>query len=186
MNLALIRAKLEKFIELLDTHRRLTEKLDSYSDEPHWRETDDAVQRLFPVIEEISARLSDSLHAQLVLPVDGANWRWVHARDSTLRLIGLVDQQAEIADMLGPSGPQLAAERLHPWIWESAVHLWSDGYRREAIQAAATQLELRLRAKLGRSDLSGTELITKGFQDSQHGERVDPGYLTPSASRREP
>lgn len=43
----------------------------------------------------------------------------------------------------------MSAASLHPWIWNAAVSLWDNGYRREAVQAGATALfDQHLPAKL--------------------------------------
>ena len=65
-------------------------------------------------------------------------------------LLTLLERQAEMDERLAPLGPTVSAANLHPWVWGVAASLWDDGYRREAVQAAATAVfDSHLRAKLG-------------------------------------
>jgi hypothetical protein len=76
--------------------------------------------------------------------------------------------------MLGPTGPQLAASGLHRGVWGAAVALWDNGHLREAVQAAATFVDLHLQGKVGRHDLSGADLALQVFKidNVKSGDRV--------------
>jgi hypothetical protein len=79
-------------------------------------------------------------------------------------------------------GPQVSAESLHEWVWSAAASLWDDGYRREAIQAAATQIDIHTSAKLGRTDLSGADLMLQAWavdQPRRSTQRLRFSGLTP-------
>ena len=68
--------------------------------------------------------------------------------------------------IVGPQGPILTAGRFHPWVSDHASALWSDGYRRAAIQAAATALFVsHIPAKLGRArdTKGGKDLMGQAF-----------------------
>ncbi len=61
---------------------------------------------------------------------------------------------------------------MHPWVWGVAASLWDDGYRREAVQAAATAVfDSHLPAKLG---------VPKGVQprDLANAFSTDPPTAT--------
>ena len=74
--------------------------------------------------------------------------------------------------ILGPSGPALAAEGLHPWVWLAAVNLWDDGHYKHAVNGAAARVEEQTQLKLDREDLSGTKLYTEAFRlETKPGER---------------
>lgn len=74
--------------------------------------------------------------------------RWDDLRQGLRIVAGEIENAAFIADVVGPQGPQLAAQRFHPWVWTSAERLWSDGHRRAAVQTAGASVEQQLRAKL--------------------------------------
>ncbi len=61
--------------------------------------------------------------------------------------------------MLGPAGPKLSASQLHRWVWQVAAPLWDNGHEREAVQSAATSVELELRSKLGVTTGDGRHLV---------------------------
>lgn len=52
---------------------------------------------------------------------------------------------------------------FHPWVWEGARSLWASGHLREAVRTAATNLNLELQKKVGRTTLSDTKLIQELF-----------------------
>jgi hypothetical protein len=113
-------------------------------------------------IRRIAESFEPGLADDLVL-IRGQGWPWESVRRTASLLLGVLERRAEADMMLGPTGPQIAAERLHPWVWESAASLWDVGARREALQAAATQLDLQLQAKVERNDITGAELVTRAF-----------------------
>lgn len=49
-------------------------------------------------------------------------------------------------------------EALHPWAWDAAKHLWESEHWGEAVEAAIKVMNVKLQEKVGRPDLSGTEL----------------------------
>jgi hypothetical protein len=91
------------------------------------------------------------------------SWAWSQVDKIVLTLIGNLESQEEVDGLLGPTGPLLSAEGLHPWVWGPAASLWDDGHRRASIQAASTQLDLALQGKLSRFDSGGTDLVTQAF-----------------------
>ena len=65
-------------------------------------------------------------------------------------LIGLLQSEEELEQVLGPTGPKLSASRMHPWVWEAAARLWDGGHRRSAVQQAdAAIFDGHFPAKLG-------------------------------------
>jgi uncharacterized protein Ymh len=127
------------------------------------------IEKLVPV-ELIAQAVAPDLLNQFAQRTRG--WKWGAVRDAAVRLRTLLQQREEIDEIIGPTGPRLVAERLHTWVWEAAASLWSDGYRRSAIQAAGAQIELHLRSKLGRHDGSITSIALAAFSldDPKAGE----------------
>lgn len=83
-----------------------------------------------------------------------STWRngypdWSIPLRTVRRARSLVEHSERITQMLGPTGPQIFASQLHVWVWEAAAALWDGEFHREAVQAAATRVELELRRKLG-------------------------------------
>lgn len=63
------------------------------------------------------------------------------------------------ADVLEPDLSAPGVEGLHPWVREPSARLWNDGYRRQAVQAAATSIETWLKTKLAVFDANFTTLV---------------------------
>jgi hypothetical protein len=74
---------------------------------------------------------------------------FTQARLAIIEAIAILAQREELAEIVGPVGPQLSATALHPTIWGAAAHLWDDGHFRAAVQTAATALEGILQATAG-------------------------------------
>jgi uncharacterized protein (TIGR02391 family) len=122
----------------------------------------DDVLRLVPAAQRIAAAVANGPAAEdFELTDDG--WEFSRTYDAALRLQGVLRTQATIDKAMASDGPTLAAERLHPWVWEAAASLWRDGHHRNAIHAAAAQIENRLQAKIGREDVSGAKLAREAF-----------------------
>ena len=74
---------------------------------------------------------------------------------SALRaMIEDVDVAVSEPDLVPPS-----VAGLHPWVRDPAARLWHDGYRRQAVQAAATSIEGWLKNKLGIFDANAATLV---------------------------
>lgn len=63
------------------------------------------------------------------------------------------------ANVLEPALSAPGVDGLHPWSSGPAARLWNDGYRREAVQAAATMIEASLKSKLGVFDANFVTLV---------------------------
>lgn len=66
-----------------------------------------------------------------------------------------------------PDLPGLGPADFHPWVAESAAPLWQDGHRRQAVQAAASVVENRLRAKTGVHQGSIASLAASAFSPDE-------------------
>jgi len=95
-------------------------------------------------------------------------WHWI--RESLVRLRGWIHDMHKASAILGPTGPQLSASRLHSWVWDAAVSLWDSKNFRQAIHAAATNVEEQLKGKLDRYDVSGTALLNEAFSSNEASE----------------
>lgn len=71
--------------------------------------------------------------------------------------------EQEINDNLGENAPELSAAELHTWIWSGAKSLWQSGHYREAVEGAIKKLNAETQNKVGRRDLSETDLFKQSF-----------------------
>lgn len=120
--------------------------------------------------EEIAAQahVAEQILAR-VLP----NWRtavskdkyrqWGAHREAAIRARAQLVREQELAENLGENAPQLSAAELHPWIWSGASSLWQSGHFREAVEGAIKKLNAETQNKVGRRDLSETDLFKQSF-----------------------
>ncbi len=84
--------------------------------------------------------------------------------DAAHRALGVLATSAETSQHItGTRAPTLAADSLHPLIWDAASRLWHDGHRSQAVQRAATFLNAHVQDLTGRSDLSDSPLMAQVF-----------------------
>jgi hypothetical protein len=73
--------------------------------------------------------------------------------------IGLLDEADDLERALAPDAPTLPADRLHPWVWDSARTFWQAGQYQEAVNVAARSVVAYTQQKTGRTDLSDDDLM---------------------------
>jgi Protein of unknown function (Hypoth_ymh) len=153
--------KVQDFIAVLERSEHIWNT--SSNETPEWKQTDRHLHEQLPLILQIAARVDPSLPAKLQAASYG--WPYHQCREASQELAGHLGSLEEAQRILGPTGPHLAAARLHPWIWNAAVSLWDGGHRREAVQAAAQALlDSHLPAKLGvPAARSAKDLVTQAF-----------------------
>jgi len=59
------------------------------------------------------------------------------------------------------------ASRLHPWAWESGASFWRTGHFVQAVMQAAIRVNAETQAKVGRMDVSETDLFNQVFSLDQ-------------------
>lgn len=107
------------------------------------------IQEQLRLIKRIAARADADLASKMEVRHGAYSWSYYSIQEASQQLAGLLSSLEEAEQILGPRGPKLSAASLHPWIWNAAVSLWDNGYRREAVQAGATALfDQHLPAKL--------------------------------------
>lgn len=77
--------------------------------------------------------------------------------------LGVLATERETKAKLGTTGPVMAADALHPTVWNAASNLWSDGHFGQAVQRAATFLNAHVQDLLGRHDVSDATLMQQAF-----------------------
>lgn len=89
-------------------------------------------------------------------------WKFT-VKPSALRAIGVHNLGAEARERMKPDSPDLAADQLHPWVWDAAAPLWEAGSRPDAVHAAARSVNARLQQKRGHHDKSEAALCREFF-----------------------
>jgi hypothetical protein len=155
------RERVAEYLDLLDSHHALFAPPHSgvfRGREGGLRSLADQINRRLSTVIRIAERVEPGIVTNLIFEEGGGEWPYKTRRQVTSILLGALDDAEAVEDHLGPVGPRLSAVQLHPWVLDASRSLWDDGHRREAIQAAATQLEIQMRAKLGQPAGSGREL----------------------------
>lgn len=86
--------------------------------------------------------------------------RWF---DEANQVAGSLISGPLIDEIVGPTGPDLRASELHPWIWEAAEGAWNSCLYRLAVQTAAEAVLRKVRDELGRPDLTGAQIVREAF-----------------------
>ncbi|GAB3619066.1 hypothetical protein GCM10027417_03260 [Glutamicibacter endophyticus] len=92
-----------------------------------------------------------------------ANNRWAKHREAAIRAREELVRAEEIRKNLGDNAPEISAANLHPWIWSGARSLWQSGHFVQAVRDAATKLNAETQNKVGRRDVSETDLFKQSF-----------------------
>ena len=113
---------------------------------------------------EVIAQAIDPDNVALLSTKNAWNqWDTHDAYTETLRLIGILERQADYQQIFGPVGPTLAANQLHPWVWNAAASLWDDGYFGQAVEDAYKKVERETQQRVGRLNLYGKDLYAQAF-----------------------
>jgi Protein of unknown function (Hypoth_ymh) len=91
--------------------------------------------------------------------------RWHLGADTVRTLIFEIEEGIEVREKLGLTshGPAVAADALHPWVWQAARPHWESGNHDAAVWAAAINVNTALKAKAERPDLGESKLVQEAF-----------------------
>jgi hypothetical protein len=92
-------------------------------------------------------------------PAEDKEYRWL--REQASRAKAALEREAELAEKLGDNAPDMDAANLHPWVWDNDRSYWNTGHFHQAIMQAAIRVNAETQAKLGRLDVSETELFNQ-------------------------
>jgi Protein of unknown function (Hypoth_ymh) len=123
--------------------------------------SDVEVTRQAPVVERIMDRVIPNWRTEV--PDTSANNRWSRHREAAIRAREELNREQEIQENLGENAPKLSAAELHPWIWSGAKSLWQSGHYRESVEGAIKKLNAETQNKVGRRDVSETDLFKQAF-----------------------
>lgn len=89
--------------------------------------------------------------------------RWALHHEAAIRAHEAVARDDEVNRNFGYNAPELSAAELHPWIWNGASALWQSGHYREAVEGAIKKLNAETQNKVGRRDVTETDLFKQAF-----------------------
>ncbi len=72
-------------------------------------------------------------------------------------------RDAELRERLGDGAPEMDADKLHSWVWASAAPLWRAKHFSQAVSQAAIRVNTETQAKVGRRDVTETNLFNQVF-----------------------
>ncbi|RBO83086.1 TIGR02391 family protein [Nocardia puris] len=88
---------------------------------------------------------------------------WSQRKEFCVRAIEEIQMQNEFDANLGDNAPSLNANQLHDWVWEAAKPLWMSGHFSEAVRAASVVVNARTQDKVGRREVSESDLFAQAF-----------------------
>lgn len=92
------------------------------------------------------------------------NWgTYVSLYRMLYEIAGTIEVMAEVESRFGSEGPQLKAGDLHPLVWGAAATLWDTEHYAEAVLNAGRAVNADLQTRLGRRDISETDLVQQAF-----------------------
>ena len=122
------------------------------------------IHELSPLIQDISKQIIPDSYLNTFLntfEIDDYNCI-MKVKAEAAKLIGIIDMRTKYNKILGPEGPALVAERLHSWIWDAAMKLWTNGHYKQAVENAWNNLVEHTQNKTG-SKSTGTKLYSNLF-----------------------
>lgn len=119
------------------------------------------VAKQAPVIEKILARVTPNWRDEIKGKM--ANNRWAKHREAAIRAREELLRADEIRQNLGDNAPEISASDLHSWIWSGARSLWQSGHYVQAVRDTVTKLNAETQNKVGRRDVSETDLFKQSF-----------------------
>jgi uncharacterized protein (TIGR02391 family) len=158
MNRQWMRQRLEEFDHLVLRYEQTIPPADFLGN-------DELRRQLFkaePTIRKILGALDHKLAEQLDLDQMAGD---AMARNLVHRGLGILDDMDEWAANLAPEAPAMPADRFHPWVWDAARTFWESKHFRKAVDVAANAVNAHTQAKVGRTDVSDTDLMNQVFAD---------------------
>lgn len=124
------------------------------------RGSEDDIAAQAQVVEQILDRVLPRWRVEVP---DDEYTAWARHREAATRARSQLKRADEIRQNLGDDAPEISASNLHPWIWCGARSLWQSGHFVQAVRDAATKLNAETQNKVGRRDVSETDLFKQSF-----------------------
>jgi hypothetical protein len=154
--------ELDKFIQqtVMTNNSYVGNGVVSLSNKSSTAATDADVAKQAQIVEKIFDRVIPNWRTDIELRKSN---RWTRHREAAIRAKAELERQEEIRKNLGDDAPEISAAKLHPWVWSGAQSLWRSGHYRSAVEDAAKKLNAETQNKLGRRDVSETDLFKQAF-----------------------
>jgi Protein of unknown function (Hypoth_ymh) len=171
-------AELEKFIAQTVMTNASGGNVSTYRNRTAAADVD--VTKQAQVVEKILDRVIPPWRSEI--PGSQGN-RWTRHREAAIRAREELLREAEVRENLGENAPELSAAELHDWVWSGAKSLWQSGHYREAVEGAIKKLNAETQNKVGRRDVSETDLFNQVFtRDPAAPGKARLRRMTPDAS----
>lgn len=132
------------------------------------------------VVEQILERVVPGWRK---LDVDAKRKKWAVHHEAAIRAKEQLLREGEVRVNLGDDAPQISAAALHQWVWSGAVSLWQSGHYHSAVEDAAKKVNAETQNKVGRRDVSETDLFKQVFSlDAAAPGKARLRRMTPDAS----
>lgn len=122
--------------------------------------SEDEVVKSAQVVEQILDRVVPSWRSDIKRK---DRQKWSAHYEASIRAREALLRADEVRSNLGEDAPDLSAANLHRWIWGGAKSLWQSGHYREAVEGAIKKLNAEAQNKVGRRDVSETDLFNQAF-----------------------
>ncbi|WP_168703948.1 TIGR02391 family protein [Gordonia paraffinivorans] len=152
-------AELDKFIKMTVMRNGSGDGFITTSD--YTAAPDAEVAQQAQIVEKVLIRVIPHWRTEITGKM--ANNRWARHREAAIRAREELVRAEEVRENLGENAPDLSAADLHPWIWSGAKSLWQSGHYREAVEGAIKKLNAEAQNKVGRRDVSETDLFKQAF-----------------------
>lgn len=152
-------AELDKFIKMTVMRNGSGDGFITTSD--YTAAPDAEVAQQAQIVEKVLIRVIPDWRTEITGKM--ANNRWARHREAAIRAREELVRAEEVRENLGENAPDLSAADLHPWIWSGAKSLWQSGHYREAVEGAIKKLNAEAQNKVGRRDVSETDLFKQAF-----------------------
>lgn len=164
MNVEWAVAELDKFIQqtVLTNNSYVGNGVVSLSNKSSTAAADTEVAQQAQVVEKIFDRVIPGWRTDIELRKSN---RWTRHREAAIRAKAELERQEEVRKNLGDDAPELSAANLHPWVWDAASSLWKSRHFREAVEGSIRKLNAEAQNKLGRRDVSETDLFNQAFSE---------------------
>lgn len=160
MNTDWAKVELDKFINATTLHHKAPPAGVISAGRYVTAETDAEIAKQAQVVEKILARV---LPGWRNLGVDAERYRWARHHEAAIRAREELIREQEVNENLGENAPELSAAELHSWVWSGAKSLWQSDHFREAVEGAIKKLNAETQNKVGRRDVSETDLFKQAF-----------------------
>ncbi|OAN29062.1 restriction endonuclease [Plantibacter sp. H53] len=164
LNIEWALGELDKFIQqtVMTNNSYVGNGVVSLSNKSSTAASDTEVAQQAQVVEKVFDRVIPSWRTDIELRKSN---RWTRHREAAIRAKAELERQEEIRKNLGDDAPELSAAKLHSWIWSGASSLWQSGHYREAVEGAIKKLNAETQNKVGRRNLSETDLFNQAFSE---------------------